>query len=327
VRHMRMQVLGLSLVAALSVVALTASSASALPEFGQCVVQAKHEGKYTNNVCTKKAKKVAEKFTGEFEWKKALEIPEAQRKLSGESGAAVLRTTFLICEPSAENLEKCREGEEELHFGPITVECEKQRNFAEISPTKASKEIRFVNVRFEGCKALGSIPCANTASPEVIETETLKGKLGFINKASTPREVGILLEPAVKRGEFAKFQCEIGLTTHVGAAKEREFPAYPPKGGGDGIISPITPVNTMTTEHTQVYSINEAEGPEEDENVPSKFAGRSPLKVLEDWTQNSSEPQLRSKWSKAGETLTTREVGCAGSTECEKPTAGEIKAN
>ena len=78
--HVRIRPIALAAATALAALALTASSASALPEFGQCFKHPTHEGKYTNSVCTAKAKKVSEKFTGEFEFRKTTEIDAAKRK-------------------------------------------------------------------------------------------------------------------------------------------------------------------------------------------------------------------------------------------------------
>jgi hypothetical protein len=322
-RHIRM--VGLALVAVFATAAVAATSASAsLPEFGECVVQGKHEGKYTNAGCTTKAKKVNEKFTGEFEWRKATEI--AEKTIAGDSGPGVLKTVLTICQ-SAENLKECREGETKEELA-VSVECSAQENAGEITGTK---ELKNVVVKFTGCLLFGSAVCQNSIEAGEIKVNPLRGKLGFINKTATPRQVGVLLEPATKGGEFAKFNCAEFLETHVGAAKETEFPFYPPKGGGDGIISPVTPVNTMTEAFTQTYTVSE-----KDENIPSKFEGTQPLKVLEDWIENAREVSRRSKWSPAGEELTNTEADCTASgfnrPECihrlpggTKP--GEIKAN
>jgi hypothetical protein len=315
---------GLALVAVFAMAAVVATSASALPEFGQCFVQAKHEGKFTNAGCTVKAKKVSEKFTGEFEWRKETEV--ANKGTAGESGTAVLSTNIVFCLPSHENLEKCRAGEEEATL-PISLECEKEVNQGQIT---GSKEFTNLQVTFEGCKVFGSTPCGNTSVEGQIQTFPLKGKLGYINKATKPRQVGVLLEPKTKP-EFARFTCSNGsLGTVVSDAKSTEFPAYPPSGGGDGIISPIIPVNTMTTSFEQVYSVTA-----ENENIPSKFEGTAPLKVLEDYLYFPFEQPQRSKWAKAGEALTNIQHPCAstkGTRSCvegapESLEAGEIKAN
>lgn len=331
--HVRIRIIALGVLAALTALALTASSASALPEFGQCFKIASKEGKYTNNVCTAKAKKVNEKFTGEFEWRKANEIEASKRKLIGKGGAAVLQTTFVACNPSFENLEKCRAGETEEVDGPLKVECEKERNRAELTPSKSSKGIRNLVVSFVNCKiAEIGLQCENAENfngEKEILTNPLKGKLGWLNKGAKPRQVGIVIEP-MKKGEFVTFNCAGLIGIHVGVAKETEFPAYPPKGGGDGIISSINPVNEMTTAFTQVFKYNEAT----EENEPNKFEGTAPRKVLEDWSQQPEQPQQRTKWGKAGQAVTNVSHPCAKETislldECENSEfePGEIKAN
>jgi hypothetical protein len=295
-RHLRM--VGLALVAVLATTALVATSASALPEFGQCYVQAKHEGKYANAGCTVKAKKVSEKFTGEFEWRKETAVTES-KAFHGEGGAGILIGEYKICEPIEKRAQKCAEGEEEkvLLEKPLSVECTKENNFGELSGTK---EVKSVSVRFKGCKLLGAVPCSNTPAEGEIAVNPLKGKLGYIHKAT--KEVGIQLEPATKKGAFATFSCNLGetpLTTVVGVGNEKEGCAYPlPACGGDTIISPVTPINTMGTKLTQVYTVNE-----KFENVPNKFEGK-PLDVLESYIFNATEPQRTTKWSKAGESIT-----------------------
>ena len=126
------------------------------------------------------------------------------------------------------------------------------------------------------------------------------GTLGYISKAN--KEVGVDLTPTKKKGSFAQFSCGAFLGTVVGeagkAGPHEGGPVYKPKGGGDAIISPITPVNEMTKQFTQVYTTNEA-----DENIPNKFE-KGPLQVLESYTYNAEEPQLSWLWGKAGESIT-----------------------
>ena len=318
-RHVR--VLGPCLVAVFAIAAIAATSASAgLPEFGECYAKAK--GKYADSGCTEKAKK----GTGAYEWRKAAKEVES-KEIAGESGPGVLKADLLIC-PSDEKAEKCSEPAEE----PINVECSSQWNYGQIT---GSKTVGKITVLFEGCAIFGTAPCTNTGVEGRIVVNTLKGTLGWINKSAKPAQVGLLLEPVVKGGEFAEFICSTADTqSHVGVAKASENPVYPPKGGGNGIISPITPVNTMTKEFTQIYAVNAA-----DENIPNKFEGTAPLKVLETWLGKLEEPEFGSKWSKAGEELTNVERDCIpehpkyecasnnnySGEEASKP--GEIKAN
>ncbi len=318
-RHVR--VLGPCLVAVFAIAAIAATSASAgLPEFGECYAKAK--GKYADSGCTEKAKK----GTGAYEWRKAAKEVES-KEIAGESGPGVLKADLISC-PGHMKAEKCSETEEEN--SPINVECSSQWNYGDIS---GAKTVGKITVLFEGCVIFGSVPCSNTGTEGRIAVNTLKGTLGWINKSATPRQVGLLLEPVVKGGEFAEFVCAV-TESHVGVAKASESPAYPPKGGGDGIISPVTPVNIMTKEFTQIYAVSAA-----DENIPNKFEGSAPLKVLETWLGKLEEPEFGSKWSKAGEELTNVERDCIpehikhecaennnfSGGEASKP--GEIKAN
>jgi hypothetical protein len=293
-RHLRM--VGLCLVAVFAMTAIAATSASALPEFGKCVVQAKHEGKYANSNCTVKAKKVNEKFTGEFEWVKATSLPN--KSFRGEGGAGVLNVIARFCEGSkgvgSERTAACEaKGWEEA---AIAVECTSETAHGEVTGTK---EVTNVAVKFKGCKLFGSIPCSN-AGVEEINTHVLKGKLGYINKAK--HEVGIDLNPKVAKGEFARFDCSGAVAVVVGTDPKltgESAPVYLPNGGGDGIISPIEPVNTMTTKYTQTYTTTAL-----DENIPNKFEGTAPLQVLEAYGYSPENPVNSQLWSKAGEVIT-----------------------
>ncbi len=289
-RHVRM--LGLCLVAVFAVAAVAATSASALPEWGQCY--AKEGGKYANSNCTTKAKKGA----GTFEWRKGAEVSAEQKKFEGAGGLGILDAEYKICSSEKVRKPHCNAGEEENVFlgKPLAIECESETNHGEAS---GSKNIANVAVTFRGCKLLGSSPCSNTEHEGEIHVNALKGELGYINKSS--KDVGVLLEPAVKHGRFAQFGCLGGqITTVVGVGNKTEGAAYSPEstGGYDGIISPITPVNTMSTEFTQVYTINENL-----ENVPSSFEGKH-IELLESFVYNAELPEYTTKWSKAGESIT-----------------------
>jgi len=149
-----------------------------------------------------------------------------------------------------------------------------------------------VLVTFVGCSAFSTVPCQN-ASPGEIKLAQLKGKLGYINKAT--KEVGLLLEPAIG-SLFTQFACVGIFSVVVGKGTAGQGCAYPlPKCGGHGIIASITPVNQMASSFTQQYAINAL-----DENVPDKFEG-GPLKLLESYIFNVGHT---SKWSQAGLTGT-----------------------
>jgi hypothetical protein len=301
-RHLR--ITGLCMAAAFAIAAFTANSAFAgNPEFGQCY--AKEGGKYADSNCQTKAKS----GTGKFEWRKEAEVPN--KGFTGEGGAGVLAGKYEVCE-GGPNTERRRSGgcpEGEFSTLAVQVECTSEKAHGEIT---GKNTVGSVAVKFFGCKALGSIPCSNSAEPETVEVNTLKGNLGWINKSK--KEVGVLLTPVLKHGAFASFNCGGAnfLSTVVGVGSKTEGFAYgPPKGGGDGIISPITPVDQMSPTYTQEYTQSE-----EDENIPNKFEGK-PLQVLESYLFNATEPQYTSEWSKSAEVVTNVNTG---------EEEGEIKA-
>ena len=187
-RHVRM--LGLCLVAVFAIAAVAATAASASsPEWGQCY--AKAGGKYANSNCTQKAKKGA----GTYEWRKGTELTNTG--FSGAGGTGILISTFELCEPGATRGPKtCAErGDETTEFGPISVECTSERSHGE---TSGKSDVKGITVEFDGCVALGSIPCSNTTNEGEIITNELKGELGYINKGA--KEVGIRLTPNAKNG-------------------------------------------------------------------------------------------------------------------------------
>jgi hypothetical protein len=324
VRHVRL--LGLCLVAMLVVGAYAVSSASALPEWGKC--EAKTGGKFANSNCTEKAAK----GKGAFEWLTATKVA-AKRKSEGKSAnipfsghnvgsggvlTSGLRECYKKNGEKEEFFRTTRAGcvsdggtERELFkTEPLFVECATENNTGE---AEAKNKVANVHVRFTGCKALGSIPCESPGKAEAeVETSPLKGELGYISKSA--KEVGVLLEPAKKHGLFAEFVCSTVLTSHVGVGNDKEgaeytssgcsgesckgiTPSEEKNGGYDGIISPITPVNAMTKEFTQVYTRQTAQPWE---NIPSKFENKH-LEVLEDYFTTEAGS---GDWSQAGEVIT-----------------------
>ncbi len=305
-RHVRM--LGLGLVAVFAMAAIAATSASALPEWGQCY--AKAGGKYADKNCQTKAKKGA----GAYEWRKSTEVPVEDKKFEGHNvgSGGVLTTEFRLCsgEPNINESRiprsKClAEGGVILTPASQNIECESETNHGEAAGTK---EVKNVTVVFRGCKLNGTTPCSNGPEEGQIVTNLLKGTLGYINKST--KDVGVLLEPAAKKQPFATFICGGTLTTVVGVGNEKEGAAYSPEktGGYDGIISPIAPVNTMTTGLTQTYTINE----ETEENIPSKFEGKH-IELLEDYQFCSETPEHCSTLlEKSGEAITNENKQSSG---------------
>jgi hypothetical protein len=302
VRYVR--ILSLCLVAVLAIAAVTASAASAKePEWGRCV--AKTGGKYTNANCTTKGK------GGTFEWEKASKVSAGEREFetSTTENPGVLSSHFKICATKDETRQvHCEAGETEEE-ADISTECTNEHDRGTINAAGSGAEA--VNVEFTGCEAIGT-QCSNTNTAGKINTEILKGSLGYIDKAK--HEVGLRLEPSKKKGTFATFSCGGALGITVGAAfAEKEGPAYPPKGGGDAILSPIEPVDVMTTGLTQVYSYNEAL-----ENLPTHFEGKSNVE-LEDYEFEPTDAKLGSRWSRAGQsiTVTNRAVAAHAGEEVE----------
>jgi hypothetical protein len=249
VRHVR--TLGLCLVAAFAISALaTASASAALPEWGKCVKlpaeikgKTKTKGKYANANCT-------EAIGGEYEFVK---------------GTSELPTTAFTAHQTSENARL------ETTQG-ISVECESTVAEGNLS---GSKEVAGVEVTFKGCKLpLLKFTCESYFHEEYpnkyvynegeIVTRELKGKLGYISgKGEETPSVGLSLAPEEKNGLFAEFVCGtensgVGVLVIRVGAKEK-------KGGGDSIISPITPVNTMGTSLEQDYSA------EHGLQIPEKF--------------------------------------------------------
>jgi hypothetical protein len=323
VRHLRM--VGVCLIAVFAIAAVAATSASALPEWGKCV--AKAGGKYTNSNCTTKGK------GGTFEYLKASQV-SAKRVAEGKSAnipfsgknvgsGGVLRTGGLICETETQvfyeqqTRQHCIEqGGKPTYSGEegISVECEAENNTGE---AEGKNKVANIHVTFTGCTVFGSAPCSSAGAAEgEIKVNPLKGALGYLNKST--KEVGVMLEPAVKKAHFADFNCGGLVYTSVGVGNSKEGAFYltsgcigscetaTPKeeahGGYDQIISPITPVNTSTTEFTQVYKVS-AGG----ENIPSKFEGKH-ISLLEDTVAVNGEakpkPHEGIMWSPAGEEIT-----------------------
>lgn len=291
-RHLR--ILGIALAAAFAIAAIAAASASAAnPEWGQCYE--KTGGKYTNSSCTTKGK------GGTWEWRKGTEV--AHKKFAGGNvgSGGVLTTELYACNGSGENgrltRKKCEEkGYKMESVGEITIECHSETNYGE---AVGKDGVGNISVKFEGCHVFETVPCSNGTAEGEIQVEPLKGVLGYLNKSE--HKVGVLLEPAKKHGYFAQFTCLGIIGTVVGVGNSKEGAYYEPesKGGNDGIISPIEPVNTMTSEFTQTYTVNHANH----QNVPSNFEGK-PKELLEDYIYSLSEPNDSDGWSPAGEEIT-----------------------
>lgn len=281
------------------------------------------QGKYKDSGCTELDEKKG-KAKGKYE-------KTGGPKFTSEgTSPGILKTTFDLCEKGGEDRTEpysrkgCEEAGGTPSEEPIFVECTSEHDSGEAS---GLNEVKNVNVEFEGCKALGAFPAETEGSegtpqhkeyiesgggqsvgshPERITVNVLKGRLGYINKSATPEpEVGILLEPVAAPGLFTRFLIGIvNLETEVGVGNATEGAYYKPEatGGNDGLISPVTPINTMTHTFKQVYKLNTAPG-HEFENVPSHFEGGQ-FEGLEDAAKYPFEaPAIGSAWSGAGEEI------------------------
>jgi hypothetical protein len=300
------------LIAAFAIGAVVASGASALPEWGKC--EAKAGGKYSDSSCQTKAKK----GTGTYEYLKATQV-KSKRISEGKSGnvpfsgssegsGGVLTTNLRGCETESGQLiqttrAKCAEegGTEFEVEEPIKIECEGETNSGE---AESKNRVTNIQVTFTGCALGAFLPCQSEGAAEgEVKTKTLKGFLGYISK--TEKEVGLVLEPASKHGAFAEFECGGVNETVVGVGDKKtgtyweDKPGVEKHGGYDQVISPITPVNTMTSTFTQVFSVS-SEPPFN--NIPHALQGKH-ISALEDWQEAVIE-EARTQWESAGEEIT-----------------------
>jgi hypothetical protein len=303
---------GLCLVAVLAVAAYAVSSASAVtPEWGKCV--AKTGGKYSEANCQTKAAK----GKGTFEWKKGAQLAPVPFTGHNVGSGGVLWTEFGECTAGggAQTREACaaKSGHRENEGGGPAVECKEETSGGE---AVGKDEVKKVHVTFKGCILLGTDPCENTAVSGEIQTKELAGKLGYINKAS--KEVGVALEPAKKHGVFAEFECPgFPITVKVGVGNSKEGAAHTSSGcdqecpgaksseekfgGNDAVISPIKPVDEMTSTYTQEYKVIGTKAFSECvENTPTKLEGGK-VDGLEDLQSNINGELM---WSCSGEEIT-----------------------
>ncbi len=240
-RHVR--ILGLCLVAIFAMAAVTAGTASAAgPEWGRCLkvpVEIKghvhKKGKYSNAGCTTAL------AGGEYEFLKGVE---------GLPGGA----EFTAKQTS-------EQAELETSQG-ISVDCTSTEARGSLS---GIRDVTSVEVTFKGCElTFLDFACENTFEESEeppkfeyfegeISTRLLKGKLGYISGAGTSEpKVGLELEPEEKKGLFAEFVCGVKHSREGGPLIVR-VGGKEAKGGGDSIISPVTPIDTMATTLTQTY--------------------------------------------------------------------------
>lgn len=291
----------------------------------KCYNVKKKAGKYTDAGCTVRSGKLKGKppvfvpnEKGEFE--KTAGGP----KFTGKGGAGVLTTVIASCtqetQPEKQLPRQDCEGENG-HAGYLAisatakVECTSETATGEAT---GSDEVGNVSVRFEGCTFSG-LPATTVGLPAgEIQVNQLKGRLGYINKAT--HEVGVLLEPAAPGGLFADFETLGGeLSVRVGVGDPATTGSFyeeigPEPTGNDGVISSIVPVNHMTHTFTQNYRTETTEVPcptwcgiegklnvQVNKDVPSSFEGGK-FEALESYLYNAEG--AKTEWSGAGQELT-----------------------
>jgi hypothetical protein len=268
--------------------------------------EAESGGEYLNDTCTIKSSRP---HRGRFE-----KVPGP--RFTGESTTpSILSGEYISCigvDGNSYRLPKgpthCEQPEPVIFGGPIAVECQSERSSGEVV---GAHEVARVSALFKECMLIDTFPCNSAGKGEgEIEVNTLKGRLGYIEPG--PPHVGLLLEPAAGR-EFVEFACPgIGLSVVVGVGNTREGAAHAPEatGGHDAVISPITPINAMSTAFTQSYATNASQV----ENIPDKFVGTFHDDLLEAYLYSTEtraeeergegEGEESTEWSRAGQTGT-----------------------
>ena len=242
----RMRIVGLCLVAAFALSAISAGSASALPEVGRCVAKA-GTGKYKNSNCTEKAGKlVSEKA---FEWvknpiKKGFKASGGVSILEGASGTQ--------------------------------IECKTNASSGEYLSTTSTKEVHKVVARFNECgvPAFGGTECKTKGDAAgEINTTSLKGKMAYTSgKGTKSPVVNQALVPELKKHGFTQFECPaLGIVVYVGEGLEK---------GHETILANVGHVNEMSLTNTQnfegskgVQNPQHVEGSIVIDNLESSLAG------------------------------------------------------
>jgi hypothetical protein len=204
----RMRIVGLALVAVFALVAITAASASANPTWKVCVKSEKGKGEFSDKACS-----ISAGGTGSYNLVAGIGKGKA---FKGKGGLAILHNVI----PGK---------------GDIKVECQ---SFKDAGKVSAPSGVFGVTSTFSKCKSLGA-PCSSGAKKETITTETLSGKLGWINKGSNIAGESLFNEMTPGAGYLAQFECE-------GLAKVRVH---------GGVIGEVTPVGSISKESKTVFAV------------------------------------------------------------------------
>jgi hypothetical protein len=208
--------LALGAVLAVVLSGLVAQSAQALPEIGRCVAKP-GTGRYADSNCQVKA--------GGAPSEKGFEFVKGAAGLNFVSagGASVLESV-----------------------SGAKLECETQSATGRYDlDTAVINAVENVVVSLHGCSIPALSATCNTAGRPTgeIVTSSLAGGLGYVNKAKA--EAGLELKPAALKAPFATFQCggSINVSVAEGLGK-----------GGNCVIAPVTPADTMALSLQTLYS-------------------------------------------------------------------------
>jgi hypothetical protein len=155
------------------------------------------------------------------------------------------------------------------------VNCTSSSGAGEFEGTSPSKKITKVTVSYHGCTSkilTNTYKCKTAgANEEEIKTRELEGTIGYINKNTTPREIGLLFQPK-GGGNFAEFEC----------VHSKETVTIRVKGS---IIGKITPVNTLVDLFAGGSAlIDMSKGANKGEPSVNKFEGAAEDELLTEST-------------------------------------------
>jgi len=173
----RISALGLALIGATVLIAVSAAGASAAePAFYECKKLTKNaEGKYTGGFTDKTCSVASGTHEGKYELQEGIGKKPA---IKGKSGHAELESSL----------------------GSVSCTSSKSSGMLQ-----TPKHIGEIHVTYSGCTSGGKKCNSAGAKAGTIETNELQGDLGYLNKAS--HEVGVLIT-AAKTTNLAEFNCE-----------------------------------------------------------------------------------------------------------------------
>lgn len=256
----RMRILGLALVAVFAFAAMTAAGASAAkPQWKACVKAAvKNTGEFSDKNCS-----VSAGGTGKYNLVAGI---GKGKGFKGKGGEATLHNVI----PGK---------------GDIKVVC---KSFKDAGSVVAPSGVVKVTSTFSKCTSLGS-PCTSGKKKETIETSSLAGELGYLNKAHTAAGESLTSEAAPGSGFLAQFECE-------GLAKVRVHGA---------VIGSLSPFGSISKESTTSFTVGPflgelAPGYTPLTNDPAFEEGAEPVGVLLTELQNEQPGEESGKFEPEG---------------------------